>query len=307
MAMALNVLTNDDVARRAYWISEIKKLSGHFGNDSERLNQELRAEIGRDGVAPLLSHIRLCGAIPETFGHDSSEEKLYSKYTDSVLCHAFIKVGLTSVVLQERADSADVECVATDYSFVADAKAFRLSRTAKNQKDFKVQAMDNWKRGKPYAVVVCPVYQLPTRASQIYQQAIARNVCVFTYSHLSVLTQLSESVGPKASVLALRNILSSLASLNPSKDATAYWQVINRTLMQTHAKIPDIWQKEKLAALDSITIAKEEALTAIAVERERIMRMSHEIALKELIDRNNLDGREEVIRAVTDTGILAIT
>ena len=28
------------------------------------------------------------------------------------------------------------------YSLVADAKAFRLSRTAKNQKDFKVQAMD---------------------------------------------------------------------------------------------------------------------------------------------------------------------
>ncbi len=58
-----------------------------------------------------------------------------------------------------------------DYSFVADAKAFRLSRTAKNQKDFKVQAMDDWKHSKTYAMVVCPVYQLLTRTSQIYQQA----------------------------------------------------------------------------------------------------------------------------------------
>jgi hypothetical protein len=43
-------------------------------------------------------------------------------------------------------------------SAIADAKAFRLSRTAKNQKDFKIQAMDSWKRGKPFAMVVCPIY-----------------------------------------------------------------------------------------------------------------------------------------------------
>ena len=60
-------------------------------------------------------------------------------------------MGFTSIVLKERANVADVECVCNDYSFVADAKAFRLSRTAKNQKDFKVQAMDNWKYGKPFA------------------------------------------------------------------------------------------------------------------------------------------------------------
>jgi hypothetical protein len=37
-----------------------------------------------------------------------------------------------------RADSADVEGATKDYTIVGDAKAFRLSRTAKNQKDFKV-------------------------------------------------------------------------------------------------------------------------------------------------------------------------
>ncbi len=73
------------------------------------------------------------------------------------------------------------------YSFVADAKVFRLSRTAKNQKDFKIQAMDNWKFGKPFAMVVCPLYQIPSKNSQIYQQASARNVCIFSYSHLAVL------------------------------------------------------------------------------------------------------------------------
>ena len=54
---------------------------------------------------------------------------------------------LKSLVLSERGDADDVEDFAKQYSFVADAKAFRLSRTAKNQKYFKIQAMDNWKKG----------------------------------------------------------------------------------------------------------------------------------------------------------------
>ena len=91
----------------------------------------------------LLGHLRLCGAMPENYGHDTSEEKLYSKYTDVVIHEAYSFMGFNSLVLRERADVADVECVSNDYSFVADAKTFRLSRTAKNQKDFKVQAMDD--------------------------------------------------------------------------------------------------------------------------------------------------------------------
>lgn len=62
---------------------------------------------------------------------------------------------MNSIVLTERADAADVEVVCDSYSFVADAKVFRLSRTAKNQKDFKVQAMDGWRNTKDFAMVVC--------------------------------------------------------------------------------------------------------------------------------------------------------
>ena len=97
-------------------------------------------------------------------------------------------------------------CVA-DYSFVADAKAFRLSRTAKNQKDFKVEAMDGWKHGKPFAMVVCPVYQLPSRTSQIYQQAVARSVCICTYTHLAVLVRYAKITGQ--SILLSYSITSS--------------------------------------------------------------------------------------------------
>ena len=136
--MRLEVLTEKSIRRRRHWIDEIAKISGKFGDDSSKIERELMTEIKRDGLAALLDHLRLCGSIPENYGHDSSEEKLYSKYTDVLLSAAFDHIGLVSNVLSERGDAADVEAVGPDYSLVADAKVFRLSRTAKNQKDFKI-------------------------------------------------------------------------------------------------------------------------------------------------------------------------
>jgi len=153
--------------RRASWVARLAKLSGSFGGDSTRMIAELKKEIRRDGCAALLDHLRLCGTVPEHYGHDSSEEKLYSKYTDAVIAESLEAVGLTSMIITARSDAADVQARCGRYSLVADAKAFRLSRTAKNQKDFKVQAMDGWRNGLDYAVVVCPIYQLPNRTSQI--------------------------------------------------------------------------------------------------------------------------------------------
>lgn len=154
-------------------------------------------------------------------------------------------IGLTSVVMQERSGAADVECVCDEYSFVADAKAFRLSRTAKNQKDFKVQAMDTWKRGKPYAMVVCPVYQLPLRTSQIYEQATTRSVCVFTYTHLAVLVRLADLAGPPAARTLLHDVFESVEAMNPSKDAISYWHMVNRAVLSAGNRIVDIWREEK--------------------------------------------------------------
>lgn len=113
--------------RRIRWLKEIVKISGQFGQDSAKIVEELACEIQAEGVTALLDHLHLCGAIPEHYGHDSSEEKLYSKYTDALLSAAFQYIGMESSVLAERADAADVEASNGNYSLVADAKVFRLS------------------------------------------------------------------------------------------------------------------------------------------------------------------------------------
>ena len=164
--MDMNYITEDAKSRRYFWIDEIVKLSGNFINDSSRVEQEIIDEVRESGSSALMDHLRLCTAIPESYAHDSSEEKLYSKYTDALISECFNFIGLNSVVLTERADAADVEVSCDKYSFVADAKVFRLSRTAKNQKDFKVQAMDGWRNSNDFAMVVCPIYQLPKKIAK---------------------------------------------------------------------------------------------------------------------------------------------
>jgi len=304
--MEIEIISAEQMRNRLYWIDEISRLSGDFGVEAEKVEERLGQEIKANGMDSLLGHLRLCGAIPERYRHDSSEEKLYSKYTDVVIHKAYSYTGFNSLVLKERADAADVECVSDQFSFVADAKAFRLSRTAKNQKDFKVQAMDGWKRGRLYAMVVCPVYQLPSRTSQIYQQAGARSVCIVTYTHLAVLVRYSHATNKNKAMELVHEVFKSVDAMNPSKDANTYWQIVNRKMLDFDQKIAEIWKDEKRASIESIHISKEEALNFLASQRERIMRLSKKEAIKEVLRLNKIESRLGAIKSVRDNGLLSL-
>ena len=292
------------INRRVFWIAELAKLSGSFGVDSKRIADALCTEIKRDGKNAILDHLRVCGAMPERYGHDSSEEKLYSKYTDAVVSESFIALGLSSVLIDTRADAADVQARGRDFSLVADAKAFRLSRTAKNQKDFKVQALDKWRGGLDYAVVVCPIYQLPATASQIYQQAIASNVCVLSYSHLAALVGLAMRGRSRRAEAGLREVLKSVAFLNPGKSASEYWSAINRTLVTALGKDADLWTIEKSSSIEALHAVKEEALLYLRLERDRLLGLSKQAAIAELIRSRGLESRIASINRLEHGGLL---
>ena len=145
-------------------------------------------ELSRAEISEMLIDI---GAIPQSIKPSSSEEKLYSKVTDIVLSRCFEELGLESVILESRGNSADVQATSRyhGYSLVADSKAMRLSRTAKNQKDFKVGALgDNWVGDNDtFAVLCCPLYQYPAKKSQIYEQALNNKTCFMSWEHLKYL------------------------------------------------------------------------------------------------------------------------
>jgi len=290
--------------RRKYWVTELAKLSGSFDNDAVKMITELRGEIKKDGFDALLDHLRFCGVMPEQYIHDSSEEKLYSKYTDAIISESLIAIGLKSTIITARADSADVQANSKRYSLVADAKAFRLSRTAKNQKDFKVQAMDGWRKGLDYAMIVSPIYQLPCRTSQIYQQAIARNVCILSYSHIATLVSLAARRGRSIATKRLGDILHSVSLLHPSKCATNYWTGINNSLVKSLNHDLNLWTTEKIASLESLQLAKEEDLGYLRSERNRLLSLTHREAIQELIQAMGLESRIKQIEHVEHGDLL---
>lgn len=300
----MKIISQKSIKNRKKWVESIQNLKGDFYENTEKIENVLNKEIKKSPTV-ILDHLRLCGNIPKSYKNDSTEEKLYSKYTDIILDKTYQKIGLKSVVLTQRA-AADVEAIGKNFSFVADAKSFRLSRTAKNQKDFKVQAMDNWKYGKPYAMVVCPIYQLPHRESQIYLQAISKDVCIFTYTHLSVLVRYAEITNKKTAQDLLLKIFKSINYLPPSKSAIEYWKNINKTMLADSNKIIDVWKQEKIAALEAVEIGKREALKFLADERERIINLTHKEAIKALIKSSRIDDKIQKIKNFSNDQLLKI-
>ncbi|MCL2753760.1 MAG: HindIII family type II restriction endonuclease [Defluviitaleaceae bacterium] len=137
----------------------------------------------------LLGIVQQIGTIPEAIAHDSTEEKLFSKASDAILSRVFQELGLKSAIITGRADTADVVAQSPihGYSLVADAKVFRMSRTAKNQKDFKVNALSGWRKDADYAVLCSPHFQYPRSTSQIYKQALDNNVALISWEHIVFL------------------------------------------------------------------------------------------------------------------------
>ena len=148
--------------------------------------QDIIYGMSKDDILPLINQI---GIIPEKILHDSKEEKLYSKVSEIILGKCFEELGFTTNLFETRADTADVLAKSKfhNYSLVSDAKAFRLSRTAKNQKDFKVESMDVWRRDNDYAVLCCPYYQYPKKNSAIFKQSLDKKVSLISWEHLSFL------------------------------------------------------------------------------------------------------------------------
>lgn len=161
------------------------KIDDNFVVASNELQQILFSIDTNDTIA-IITEI---GIIPEDIAHDSTEEKLYTKVSDILFAKALKEMDFEVQVLRERSNCADIIAQSKyhGYSLVGDAKAFRLSRTAKNAKDFKVDSMVHWRGDNDYSVLACPYYQYPKSNSQIYKSALDGNVALFSWEYLYIL------------------------------------------------------------------------------------------------------------------------
>lgn len=242
----------------------------------------------------LLNHLFQADVIPEKYPHDSTEEKLYAKYSDMLFARGLAELGLKSKVIEERADAADVEAVGDGYSLVGDAKAFRLSRTAKNQKDFKVEALNQWKGSSTYASLLGPLYQYPTSTSQIYGQATRYNVTLFSFTHLIFLIKNGIKEGMKLE--KLWNVAKSIPQGSNAKD---YWDAVLRVVLELTGKTEQDWNiaiNESQAYLDKQS--RKEVLFW-KDEIEKIKGYDHDKAVVELIKALKLNSKIKIIEKFT--------
>lgn len=281
--------------------SEIYSCSKKSFPDASSYLQDLIFNLDKKDTIELISQI---GAIPEEIGHDSTEEKLYTKVSDIILAKSLNELGLTATVLQQRANCADVVAQSKyhNYSLVGDAKAFRLSRTARNQKDYKVTSMDHWREDKDYSVLVCPYFQYPNSRSQIYKDALNHNVCLFSWEYLYII--LKEDIKESSSV----NI----------KDLWNQSHIIGKTTVVDNAEqcfLP--YQNQNICKFLKITnnefnsyfntlrmVIGDRGLEEIEYykkEIERVKQLDRDTAIKELLKSMKLESKIETIERFIDS------
>ena len=252
--------------------------------------EEQFAEITKDKLS---SSLLECGIIPELLEHDSSEEKLWAKYCDILLAQTWTHLSIPAEVLRARGDSADVFGRTHNYSIVGDAKAFRLSRTAKNQKDFKVQALDDWRKSNTYACLVSPLYQYPQRASQIYEQAIERNVTLLSYTHLKFLLDCTDGQN-------LDSLWCISSELSKSKNAQQYWEAIDETTREIAGESEETLSSYKQETIDKIKQLGKEGIDYWETRIANYKKLSQEEAVARLIKAEKVEAKIGTIKKAID-------
>ena len=278
-------------------LSDCSSLS--FPDATQRLQERIYA-LDRAHTIQLVSQI---GSIPEDIGHDSTEEKLYAKVSDILLAKSLIEMNLEATVLTQRADCADVVAQSHyhRYSLVGDAKAFRLSRTARNAKDYKVNSMAIWKGDSEYAVLLCPYFQYPKSNSQIYKEALSGNIALFSWEYLYIL--LKEGIRESSSVnlSALWNqsgIISKTTTVSNSKSCflNQQNQNISKILKITPEKFYEYFNSVK----ELIVERGNTEIQYYEQEIERVKQLNREEAIAELLRNLKLESKIATIRGFID-------
>lgn len=171
------------------FLKQIMNLSENKSTKFSESSEYIKNTVNQLDRNSLLDIVKEIGTIPEQITASSSCEKLFSKASDCILAKCFTELGIPSVAVNERGNSADIIAKSIHgYTLVADAKTFRLSRTAKNQKDFKIDTLSNWRGSEhDYALLVAPYFQYPSTTSQIYSTSLEKSVCLLSWEHILFL------------------------------------------------------------------------------------------------------------------------
>ena len=232
-------------------------------DDVELLFSKRISEMSNEEFEFLLLH---SGYIPDYYEKDSSQETLYSKLVESMVCEWARRIGFaTSHLQKQKSNKEDITIKIGNSVIVCDAKSFRLGRSqaAPNVKDvIKKEAYTAWLMAYKEECRIGGLITFPSMHDW-KKRGAAYNYCTEGNPAIMMLfyEQMSYMLNQKISEKKVVNFLNSYKEIFPkaSDDKTYYWNGVKKFLFnddsyERYMKEASIYTKEKvnhtIASLD---------------------------------------------------------
>lgn len=177
------------------------------------------------------------GYIPDFYRNDSSEETLFTKFIETIVCAWALRLGAQASLVKTKGSREDVTIIITDKVVVCDAKSFRLGRSqaAPNAKDFlKLEDIRKWMDLHPNSIgglVTFPSKHEWNRDSDVYQYCSTKSAptVMLPYQALAYIFHY-RNLFTQADLLALWDyetlFPNKLVKKMPGGNKNAYWKVM---------------------------------------------------------------------------------
>lgn len=265
-----------------------------FDDKAKAIHALVSALNGSD-LAQLLGE---AGFIPEGYGIDSSEEKVYAKAMDILVAESLTRVGYDSKVADERSNSADVAATLSkgkSHTLVLDAKAFRLSRTALNPKDYKIEALNTWRKDANFACLVAPLAGFPPGNSRLYKEAITFDVTLLTFSHLQFL--IGHKLPSLDALYRLWDVSAELKKKVPEHPiAEEYWAALDNVFCEVLGVKLDDWKAARKNYFAAMLEIADEQVAFFEQQKKNVEAMSLEQLIPLAINVMGFDQKIAVIK-----------
>ena len=207
---------------------------------SLEFQERLRKDLSDEEFIDLLIYT---GYIPDLYPSDSSQETLYSKLIEVLVCEWAQRMGYNSKFVKQKASYEDITITIDNGVVVCDAKSFRLGRSQKapNVKDFlKLEDIRKWLSrydNKLGGLVTYPCRHEWTGSSDAYQYCTTKNAptVMLPYKYLAFLLKYKNNFDTKKlkELWDYERLFPEQLKKNmPKGNRRAYWNVINKELIR---------------------------------------------------------------------------
>ncbi len=215
--------------------------------DHLKISNDFMAMLKKDFNDEEFIDLLICtGYIPDLYPSDSSQETLYSKLIEVLVCEWAQRIGLKSKFVKQKSSYEDVTIFLDNNAIVCDAKSFRLGRSQKapNVKDFlKLEDIRKWLSRydkKLGGLVTYPCRHEWSTSSDAYQYCTTKDAptLMLPYKYLAFLLKYKNkySITDLKSLWDYKRLFPSTLTKNiPGGNKVGYWNVINNEIKRiTH-------------------------------------------------------------------------